>query len=295
MLNRRQVLGFIAFAGAAGTAAGRSLLAADADAKPVLRAGLLTDLHYADKPAAGVRIYRDTLAKLTEAVDHFNKLKVDVTIELGDLIDEAPDARTELQWLGVIEKQYARLASPRHYVLGNHCVTTLTKQEFLDQTGGTKQPHYAFDVAGVRFVVLDACFRADGKAYDRKNFVWNDANIPATQIDWLSAQLKDAKGPAIVCAHQRLDGKDAHCVKNAADVRTAIEKAGNVLAVFQGHSHKNDLKQLNGVPYCTLVAMVEGPGPDSSGYGVLEVFPDHSLRLTGGRRQENRQWERRKA
>lgn len=291
MLNRRQLLAHGSLAVAWSTA-GRSLLAAAADARPVLKAGLLTDLHYADKPPAGHRVYRDTLAKLDEAVTHFNARKVDVVIELGDLIDEAPNATQELAWLDTIEKRYARLTMPRHYVLGNHCVTTLTKEEFAANTGASKQPHYAFDVTGVRFIILDACYRSDGKSYERKNFTWQDANIPADQIAWLASQLREAKGPAIVCAHQRLDGKDAHCVRNAADVRATLEKAGNVIAVFQGHSHKNDLKSVNGIPYCTLVAMVEGAGPESSGYSMLEVFADQSLRLTGGRRQENRRFER---
>src|SRR5262245_48118577 len=34
---------------------------------------------------------------------------------------------------------------------------------------------------GVHFVVLDACFRDDGKPYERKNSKWTDSNIPAAQ------------------------------------------------------------------------------------------------------------------
>lgn len=61
-----------------------------------------------------------------------------------------------------------------------------------------------------------------------------------------------------------------------------------MLAVFQGHSHANDYQQIAGIHYCTLVAMIEGSGAENSGYAVLDVMPDSSLRLHGFRRQESR-------
>ena len=41
--------------------------------KPLVRIGLLTDLHYADKPSAGTRHYRETPAKLAEAAKRFGE------------------------------------------------------------------------------------------------------------------------------------------------------------------------------------------------------------------------------
>jgi len=93
----------------------------------------------------------------------------------------------------------------------------------------------------------------------------------------------------IVFAHQRLDESAPHSVKNAPAVRAVLEKSGKVLAVFQSHSHKNDYQQIAGIHYCTLVAMVEGSGIENSGYTMLDVMPDHSLRLHGFRRQANRE------
>ena len=58
---------------------------------------------------------------------------------------------------------------------------------------------------------------------------------------------------------------------------------------FQGHSHRNDLQQIEGIDYVTLVAMIEGSGEENNGYGVLEIHKDGSLRLKGFRRQETRE------
>ena len=57
----------------------RSLLPA-APTKPALRVGLVTDLHYADKNPSGTRHYRESLAKLREAVERFNAQKVDLVV-----------------------------------------------------------------------------------------------------------------------------------------------------------------------------------------------------------------------
>lgn len=258
--------------------------------KRLLRAGLITDLHYADKEPRGTRHYRESLAKLDEAAKHFSKAKPDFIVELGDLIDAADSVETEMSYLTVIHQQFAALPGAKHCVLGNHCVDTLTKEEFLGAVGQEKS-YYSFDVAGVHFVVLDACFRSDGVAYQRKNFKWTDPNIPAAEIEWLKSDLEStASEQVIVFAHQRLDVADNHGVKNAPAVRQVLEASGKVRAVFQGHSHKNDHRDIGGIHYVTLVAMVEGSGEASSGYSTLDVFADGTISLTGFRHQDAYDW-----
>jgi predicted phosphodiesterase len=263
------------------------LTAAETDAKPLLRVGLMTDLHYADKEATKTRFYREALAKLDEAVEHMNREKPALVIELGDFIDQADSVEKEIEWLKTMESHFAMLSMPRHYVLGNHCVGTLTKQEFAQHTKASGS-FESIESAGVTFLTLDACFRSDGTPYSRKNFDWKDANVPKYELSWLEARLSQASGPVIILAHQRLDHDKAHVVQNAAEVRTLLEKSGKVLAVFQGHSHKNDYQQIAGIHYTTLVAMVEGSGAENSGYNLLDIMPDSSLRLNGFRRQVNR-------
>jgi alkaline phosphatase len=63
------------------------------------------------------------------------------------------------------------------------------------------------------------------------------------------------------------------------------------MAVFQGHSHKNDLKDINGIHYCTLVAMVEGSGAENNGYSLVDVLEGGAIRLTGFRKQAKYEWK----
>jgi alkaline phosphatase len=283
MLSRRAFLqnNTLCLAGFSG------LQAADSDAKPLIKVGLMTDLHYADKPPTKTRFYREALAKLDEAVEVMNREKPALVVELGDFIDQADSVDQEIEWLRTMESHFARLSMPRHYVLGNHCVGTLTKEEFAANTKASGS-FESFEAGGVTFVILDSCFRSDGTPYSRKNFDWKDANVPKDELSWLESQLSKASGPVIVLAHQRLDVDKAHAVQNAAEVRSLLEKSGKVLSVFQGHSHKNDYQQIAGIHYTTLVAMVEGSGAENNGYTMLDVLADGSLRLNGFRKQANR-------
>lgn len=289
-IGRRAFLHEGALLLAAGLPWGGSFPGPPRAAAPTLRIGLVTDLHYADKDPVGTRHYRETLAKLAEAGARFRSHPPDFVVALGDLIDAASTVEEEQRYLRRIQREMAAAVPfPRHYVLGNHCVDTLTKEEFLAGVG-QEESFYSFDAAGYHFVVLDACFREDGEPYGRKNFHWTDTSIPPGELRWLQEDLAGTPHRTIVLAHQRLDVSGPHAVKNAARVREILERSGRVLAVFQGHSHDNDYREVGGIHYCTLVAMVEGSGAASNGYSLLEILPGDTLRLTGFRRQRSFAW-----
>ena len=103
--------------------------------------------------------------------------------------------------------------------------------------------------------------------------------------------MKGAGKRVVVFAHQRLDAAGDYGVKNAADVRKLLEASGKVLAVFQGHSHKNDYRDISGVHYCTLVGMIEGSGAENSGYATAYVSPEGAVTVTGFRKQKSYEWK----
>lgn len=274
-----------------GAAVARLLSAQEHAAATGLRIGLLTDLHHADRAPAGTRHYRETLTKLAEATARFRLDRPDLVVELGDLIDAADSVQEELLNVARVQDELSTVPGARHYVLGNHCVSTLTKEEFLRGVG-QRESYYSFDAGDHHLVILDACFRADGEPYGRNNFHWTDANIPDSELAWLRDDLARTPRSTIVFAHQRLDVSGPHGVRNAPRVRQILAESGKVLAVFQGHSHRNDHREIGGIHYCTLVAMVEGSGEQNNGYALLDVLPGDILRLTGFRKQRSFQWRR---
>jgi predicted phosphodiesterase len=292
-LSRRAFLrGGCLFLGGLNLAA----LAAKAEANPIapvakgsVRIGLLSDVHYADKPVRGNRYYEESWQKMREIIRSFNSAEADLALQLGDFIDGGVPLEAEVANLRRIEGVYARFNGPRHYVLGNHCVGSLSKEQFMENCGA-RRPPYSFDQNGLHFVVLDACFRSDGVSYSRGNFDWRDSEIPPPQREWLRDDLRSTTLNSFVFVHQRLDAAPPYGVQSASEVRAILEESGSVLAVFQGHNHKNDYREINGIHYCTLQAVVEGAGPDNNAYSLMDVFPE-GIRITGFRRHPDRDWD----
>jgi alkaline phosphatase len=253
---------------------------------PAIRFGLVTDVHHADKPEWGTRYYRESLTKLREGVAQFRRSDIALLMQLGDLVDAAKELDTERQWLKEAVGTLRDARVEMYSVLGNHCVQTLTKAQFLAEAG-RERSYYSFDRGGFRFIVLDACYRRDGISYDAGNFDWKDTEIPAAQREWLKQQLENAPGRAIVFVHQRLDIPGVHTVASAPEVRRILEDSGKVLAVFQGHSHQNDHREINRIHYCTMRAVIEGSGLENNGYSVVSVFEDGRIAVKGFRSQRD--------
>lgn len=304
-LSRRAFLegGTLVLAGfAAGSSPLLRRLLAGEEPEAALKVGLVTDIHYADKPPAGTRHYRLSLGRLEKAVQDLDRRGAKLAVEIGDFVDAAPTVGEELRYLETIEGVFARFRGDRHYVLGNHCVHTLTKEEFLGRVGkesqdgkerkrrekkepgeGARKSYYSFDAGGFHFVILDACFRSDGVPYGRKNSRWNDSEIPPAEREWLVKDLRQTSKKTLVFVHQRIDVDPPNNfgVKSAPLVRQILERSGKVRAVFQGHNHLNDVEEIGGIHYVTLPAIVDGDGAERNAYGVLDVYPDGTLRLEG--------------
>jgi alkaline phosphatase len=257
--------------------------------KTVLQIGLLTDIHYADKEHAGNRYYRESPDKIAIAAKELGKQKLDFLVELGDLIDTVKDPETDKKHLQIINTKLQKISDKRYYVLGNHCVETLTKDEFLGEICQEKS-YFSFDQNGYHFILLDACFRKDGVPYGRNNAHWTDTKLPEAELDWLKTDLTATKLPTIVFLHQRLDVENQKpiAVKNADRVRRLLEESGKVRLVLQGHEHRGDYKEIADIPYCTLSAVIEGSGLQNNSFSFLEIFENSDWRLHGFLKQKSR-------
>jgi predicted phosphodiesterase len=295
ILTRRRFLGL------AGKTATGMLLApevfAQSTQKPLIRFGIITDVHYADREPAGDRFYRQSLSKVKQAVDEINRQKVDFIIELGDFKDQdaVPNEVKTLSYLTEIEAAFQQFKGPTYHVLGNHDMDGLSKQQFLERIENTdipkSQSYYSFNRNKIHFVVLDGNFTKEGKAYDHGNFSWEDASIPQEEVNWLKEDLKKNNLPVIIFVHQMLDDSKnvKQAVQNAAEVRQILEQAGNVKVVFQGHVHEERYNRINGIHYYSFNAVVDGNGAENSSYMIVDIYPDGSLKIDGFRKATDRE------
>ncbi|MEM9478461.1 MAG: metallophosphoesterase [Verrucomicrobiota bacterium] len=256
--------------------------------KPALRVGLISDVHFADKASNGLNYYRHSRGKFREAIDFFNRQGTDFVVELGDFIDGKDGKDREMDHLRTINDEFKKANCDIVHVLGNHCLKSLTKDEFLDETKGLEPP-YSFDRSGFHFVVLDGNFDKEGQSYAEGNFRFFDSAIPPSQTDWLEMDLAASALPTFAFVHQRLDvtKMNPFGVRNSPEIRRVLEDSGKVVGVFQGHSHLNSCRRINGVNYATMRAMVKGGGARNSGYAVAEIYPDSAVMVQGFRKQRS--------
>jgi len=293
-LSRRKFLG-IAGTTAAGLMLSPELFAKNSE-KPIIRFGMISDVHYANREPAGTRFYNQSLTKVQEAIERMNQEKLDFAIELGDFKDQdaVPNEASTLKYLTDIESVFRKFQGPTYHVLGNHDVDGISKQQFLERVENTGIPktksYYSFNQKGIHFVILDGDFTKDGKAYDHGNFSWDDSFIPENQVNWLKDDLKKNSLPVVVFVHQMLGHwRDVKLeIQNAAAVRQILEQSGKVLCVFQGHVHEESYNLINGIPYYSVNAVVDGDGPENSAYMIVDVYKDGSLKIDGFRRATDR-------
>ncbi len=290
IVTRRRFLG-IAGTTTAGLMISCALLGST-DEKPLLRFGLLSDVHYADREPLGARFYSQSFDKMKECIEFMNQNKVGFIIELGDFKDQdaVPNEANTLKYLESIESVFRTFEGATYHVLGNHDMDGISKQQFLERVENTGIPkdksYYSFLNSGIRFIVLDGNFMKDGTAYDRGNFIWTDTFIPEEQLNWLKAELNSGDQSTIVFIHQMLDDSlgENRSVTNAEEVRKVLEESGKVRCVFQGHVHEEHQSYINGIHYYSVNAMVDGDGKENNAYQIVSVFENGNITVDGHRR-----------
>lgn len=233
------------------------------------RIGLLTDLHYDGSAPAMNRLY--------ESISLLNQSGAEKLLVMGDLVNGKSDFSTR-RLLREVAALCETFNGPIHYMHGNHDLDYISKAEFysaLDQTDGSSRFH--FDFGGYTFICIDGNFSPDGSAYDRGNFEWENSFVPEEELDWLRSRLAASLLPVVIASHQRIDCEGKFSVTNNAAVREIIALSDKVKAVFQGHRHEDDLKQIDGTSYYTLGAHVAEAGPavvtlDGKGVRLLRDF-----------------------
>lgn len=265
--------------------------------------GLVADAQYADVEPKGTRYYRASLARLGEAVEHFNGRQIAFCVHLGDLIDR------EWKSFEEITKPLAGARQTWHQLLGNHDFEVLDeKKAKVPERLGMAWKHGHFDHGGFRFVVLDTndvsvyAHAAGTKERDEaeKELArllaakvpqakpWNGA-IGARQMAWLERTLAEAREKqlrVIMLAHHPVYPANPHNLWNADEVLAVIDRHPHVVAWLNGHNHVGNYGERNGVPFLNLKGMVETK--DTTAFATARVLADRIV-LTGHGREVGRE------
>jgi 3',5'-cyclic-AMP phosphodiesterase len=213
-------------------------------------------------------------------------------IQGGDHVFDATDAtRTRSETLfDLYTRTEQTLGMEIHHTIGNHDVFGLStaneksdpeygKRMYEDRMGRT---YYSFDRQGYHFIILDSIQITNERSYE--------ARIDAVQLDWLAKDLGalPRSTPVIVVTHVPLvtgaisygppspDKVGKIFVLNAYEVMPLFQQH-NVLGVFQGHTHINEVVTFRGIPYITCGAVC-GNWWHGPRWGTPEGFTIVSLR-----------------
>lgn len=259
--------------------------------------GAIADCQYCNGPNRGSRHYSSSAQKLRECVQELNQNDLKYVVHLGDFIDR------DFSSFDTVLPIYQSLKMPAYHALGNHDFEVADELKAkVPERMGMKSKYYEFSVEDWRFVVLDGndvSFHAypkdsvqhrQAEEYYRENKIrspkWNGA-IGKEQMSWLKEILigSETKNEKVVLfCHFPVFPADPHNLWNATEVIELIEGFPSVKAYINGHNHKGNYAQKNGIHFLTLKGMVE---TKTSAYSIIRILDDR-MEVIGYGREKNR-------
>lgn len=255
-----------------------------------IKFAIISDVQYCDQDDFKNRSFRDSLKRLTAAVESLNSEDLDFVVQLGDFIDN------DFHSYESVLKVWKSLRHRSFHVLGNHdyCVDSSDKDRVTERLG-LKSNYYSFDLKGNKFIFLDGNdlslnrFPEESKGYKDSKTYWESLNngsewwnggIGDDQLKWLKKQLNDAGNkvqPVIIFCHFPLLEPERYTLWNSTEVLEILSKYSCVKLWVNGHYHQGGFQLKNGINFLTVKGMVEH---EKSTYSILEVQAD-SLSITG--------------
>lgn len=261
-----------------------------------LRIGLIADPQYADKTDGKTRFYRKSLQKLDVAVEELNQGLLDMTIVLGDMVDEGPkDVKPVIDRL-------RNLTMPYYLVLGNHDYPKEYQANVFKEFGMSAE-YYAVDKGSWKFLFLNtnelssyATLKDSPLATEYIKMTelqeslgrthlkpWN-GGVGENQMKWIVNQLDIAakqKRHVLVFTHHPLYPEVGYEALNNRELLALFEQRKIVKAVISGHNHAGNFMYYKELPCITLEGMIETA--DQNSFGKIELFSNKLIIHGSGR------------
>ena len=298
-IDRRRFLSISAMTAGAALLPGTAAFAEPAVIEPAVAPGsfdflFLTDTH--------IQAELDAAHGCDMAFRKAGALHADFAIQGGDHVFDAlaVDRKRADSLFDLYAHSEQALGLKVHHTIGNHDHFGIFaksgveadspgygKQMYIERVSPT---YYSFDHKGYHFIVLDTIQPTPDRSWE--------ARIDAPQLAWLASDLDKLAPdvPSVVIGHVPLvTGFPSYtapgaggsgttpvtnhpqlCVVNAYEVLPLLEKS-NVLAVFQGHTHINEVVSYHGIQFITSGAVC-GNWWHGTRLGTPEGFTVVSLR-----------------
>jgi len=193
---------------------------------------------------------------------------VSAVINTGDLVYDGQDPRHWQRFLRIWQPLYSRV--PYFAVAGNHEKTWTVNglENWRTATGlpiAGDRMYYCFDSADgwVRFVALDSNpITMPGVHWSKEVQV----KYSKEEVDWLTARLKEHRGPAFVFMHSppysagyhRMEWEMDDVMRQRRDQIVDAMTKGGISVLVGGHEHDYERALITFPDKSVLIAMVQG-------------------------------------
>lgn len=257
--------------------------------KKLFSFGLIADIQYADVEKTGNRDYRNSLNKLENCIEEFNRQNLSFIITLGDMIDR--DYVSFNKPMDMIKE----LNAPVYNVIGNHdfSVDDQFKKEVKKRLHN-KNGYFEFKKGDFEFIILDGTdisefattkesskYQIAMKNYEKLKaigannaYLWN-GGIGEKQLNWLETKLKKAdknNRKVILFCHWPLLPENGTQLWNNKEVLNLINNHDCVIAWIAGHHHAGGYEKKGQIHFLTIKGMVEAKYETSC--GIIDVYSD---------------------
>ena len=249
-----------------------------------IKIGFVSDVQYADIDNHEDCYYRQSLSKLSEAINYFNSHNLDFVIQLGDFIEK------DWKSFNSVFDIWGKLDHISYHVLGNHDFEVKSSLKIkVPEIFGLKKRYYSFQRGEWNFIFLDGndlsltAFPKNSEEYQisEKYFEsfslkseWWNGGIGNKQMSWLKRQLSKSQNNQIkvmIFCHFPVHPNSEFCLWNKNEVMGLISKYSCVKAWINGHHHIGSYGFMNNIHFITFRAMVE---LDDNSFGIMNVCND---------------------
>lgn len=214
---------------------------------------IFSDIHYLDKRPEKLtfRLNRKLTQYSIEIVDklinHINENKPDLSICLGDLIEDTFNHDKDITNYTYIWNKLKNIKVPFYSVLGNHDLRTMNSRKELEEIMKYQNATFSFDLNGYHFIILTTDIREDLGGDD--GGVYKAHCMSEKEIKWLKEDLNKNELPCVIFTHFGLaedkqignywfeKKPEAGLMNNRKEIKNILKNDDNIIAIFSGHQH----------------------------------------------------------
>jgi 3',5'-cyclic AMP phosphodiesterase CpdA len=220
-----------------------------------LKVGIITDTHVrpirinkSDKSENAPRQLKDKdVVPIRHFVEDMKVFQPNFVVHLGDVIEGTGDPENiGIMGIRLVEEELEKSEAPVHWVVGNHDLRSLTKEQFR-QTLNLDSLTQTFDIGDYRFIILDANYNPANLSRSPGQNSYIRGHLPPDQLKWIKKQLATDKQTFIFMHHgafldnssgdyneEKKTYSQKNSIDNAKELQDILDEY-RVAGLFDGH------------------------------------------------------------